>query len=284
MDTAAALASLGWRVNTSARLAQATKDFQLAWNLGPALTVDGNAGPATQAALTASLARKAAGLGDISEHFSAVEFRCACGGVDPTCRRIWPVRELVRACEVYRATVGPLSIERGCRCPTQNTRVGGAKNSQHLYGSGADVSVYRVSVAKVMGLRVASGIGTYTWGGVGYPRHIDVRHVFRDSRNTTGSSIASPARWTYGAAKSAPLAPRPVTDPSPEEDDMFTDTDRARLKALLDDADGQTLRDDIAALAAKVDTLAAPVVTLDPAQLETALRNVLGSLDTGANP
>ena len=67
-----------------------------------------------------------------------------------------------------------------------------------------------------------------------------------------------------------------------EEDDMFSDTDRARLKALLDDADGQTLRNDIAAvkaevaaLAAKVDAGAGTTILLDQGQLETALRNVL---------
>ena len=212
-----ALAALGWRVDTTARLAQAVKDFQRGWNLGPALTVDGNPGPKTQAALALSLERKAKGLPDFSAHFSAREFRCACGGADASCRRIWVERALVQAVEKYRTVVGPLKIDRGCRCPQQNAAVGGARNSQHLYGSAADVSVFRVSVAKVRALGVASGIGTYTYGGTGYPRHIDVRHIFTDSRNTTKSTVASPAQWTYGSARYAPLTPRPglAADPTP---------------------------------------------------------------------
>lgn len=74
----------------------------------------------------------------------------------------------------------------------------------------------------------------------------------------------------------------PQTIAALKEEDMFTDTDRARLKALLDDADGQTLRNDISALAAKVDALAAKsstTILLDQGQLETAIRNVLGSLN-----
>ena len=49
-DPKVALAALGWRVDTTARLAQAVKDFQRGWNLGAALAVDGDPGPKTRAA------------------------------------------------------------------------------------------------------------------------------------------------------------------------------------------------------------------------------------------
>lgn len=50
------------------------------------------------------------------------------------------------------------------------------------------------------------------------------------------------ALWAAGYPSTAPTAAPPLT---PEDDDMFTDNDRARLADLLDRADGTTIRKDI---------------------------------------
>lgn len=91
--------------------------------------------------------------------------------------------------------------------------------------------------------------------------------------------------------------------PNTEEDDMFTDDDRAALAATLKTPQGQTLRNDIGyardqilrALAAQADpaTLAAELAPLLLPALEAAapgvdlegvLRRVLGSLDDASTP
>src|SRR5690606_33925802 len=118
--TAKALAAMGWRTNTAARLAQAIRDFQTGWNLGPALAIDGNAGPATRNALQVSMARRAVGLPDFSANFNAAEFACNCGGTWADCRRIWIDRATVQVAEQWRALVGPFTPDRGCRCPREN--------------------------------------------------------------------------------------------------------------------------------------------------------------------
>lgn len=119
-------------------------------------------------------------MGDLSLHFSRSEFRCHGYGkaghpahvdlVDP---------ELVRRLEVLRSTIGrPLTIISGHRCPWENRRVGGAANSQHLYGKAADIPSGYASVATAASAGF-TGIGNRGAWAV----HVDVR--------------PSPARWTY---------------------------------------------------------------------------------------
>jgi lysozyme family protein len=87
------LYNLGWRVNTSARLTQAVKDFQAGWNLGPALSVDGSVGPKTSAALRLSESRRRAGRTTASANFSFKTVACRCGGKYGSCRRIFYKRK-----------------------------------------------------------------------------------------------------------------------------------------------------------------------------------------------
>jgi zinc D-Ala-D-Ala carboxypeptidase len=55
----------------------------------------------------------------------------------------------VKLLEPLRARVGPIKINSGYRSSIVNSRVGGASNSQHLYGEAADIIVPGVSVYDV---------------------------------------------------------------------------------------------------------------------------------------
>ena len=72
------------------------------------------------------------------ENFKPEEFKCKCG----TCGMFMIQSELVVRLELLRHIWGrPIYITSGLRCTTHNQRVGGAKNSRHLVGCAADLSV-----------------------------------------------------------------------------------------------------------------------------------------------
>lgn len=188
-DTASALKRLGWTRNPGHALA----DFQRGWNLGPALKVDGIAGPKTNDALLISLARLNHHQPTASEHFSYTEFACGCGGQLPSCQVIRVHRELLAGLEVYRQQLGAsVHIASGYRCPSHNKAVGGATSSQHLYGAAADLD-YHLTDKAVALLKRFSGIGRKATTHL--VRHVDVRHV--SGNNTTGASPARPTVWDY---------------------------------------------------------------------------------------
>lgn len=110
----------------------------------------------------------------LSEHFDSSEFACKCGcgglhnGADINPR-------LVQVLERMRQRCGrPLELSCGYRCPTHNAEVGGVWNSQHVYGTAADVQTPDgMSVIELAALAEecgADGIGVYDWGV-----HVDVR-------------------------------------------------------------------------------------------------------------
>lgn len=193
-QAAAILRNLGWRVDTSARLTQAIKDFQRGWNLGPILTVDGLVGPKTSAALALSEARRRQGLGTASAHFSFTEFSCKCGGRYASCRRIWIIRNHIQRLEAYRSRIGRgVSIVSGCRCLGHNRAVGGASNSQHLYGTASDIK--GVDKDTVRSYRLFAGIG---YGGRSdVALHVDSRDL--SGVNTTGGRTSAPTVWQYSS-------------------------------------------------------------------------------------
>ena len=193
-QAAAILRNLGWRVDTSARLTQAIKDFQRGWNLGPILTVDGLVGPRTSAALALSEARRRKGLPTASAHFSFTEFSCKCGGRYASCRRIWIIRNHIQRLEAYRAKIGRgVSIVSGCRCLGHNRAVGGASNSQHLYGTASDIK--GVDKDTVRSYRLFAGIG---YGGRSdVALHVDSRDL--SGVNTTGGRTYAPTVWQYSS-------------------------------------------------------------------------------------
>ena len=94
--------------------------------------------------------------------FKRSEFACRCGcGFDTA------DVELIHILNKLRAHYGvPIAIYSGARCADHNRKVGGAKNSQHLLGRAADISVHGQdprSVAATLRAWYPSryGIGTY---------------------------------------------------------------------------------------------------------------------------
>lgn len=106
----------------------AVQKFQRAFLLVP----DGIVGPKTSGVLER--------LGNI-KHFKPREFACK------HCGEIRVDIQLLEKLEQLRTAIGnrPIIINSGYRCPTHNRNVGGAKNSQHMYGKAADIRVNGMS-------------------------------------------------------------------------------------------------------------------------------------------
>jgi Peptidase M15 len=185
------LRDLGWRPATIG--STALHDFQVGWALGSPLKVDNVLGPITSAALVRSRDRHRARQGDASPHFSFSEFRCKCPGY-VGCRSIWVRHDLLESLEGLRNASyrSGLSIASGCRCVRHNREVGGASQSQHLYGSAADVP-YASSWRSVAALRLFGGIGYSR--STGLVRHVDRRDI--SGVNPTRGSRKAPTTWVY---------------------------------------------------------------------------------------
>jgi hypothetical protein len=132
----------------------------------------------------------------LSPHFVLSEFACRCGGKLPGCRVAVALPALVTGLEALRTLAYPhgLAIESGYRCPERNRQVGGAKDSQHQYGSAADVALV-AQLGDVARLGVFSGIGWQQVGGRQLVRHVDVRAV--SGHNFTRGTAAHPTLWEY---------------------------------------------------------------------------------------
>lgn len=170
---------------------RSVEGFQEAWNLGPRLLVDGIPGPLTMSAARLSIRRRQSGLGDLSEHFSAHEFACRCGGGLPGCQRLLVKRELLQSLEGYRSHLGQaVSIVSGYRCVERNMQVGGARNSQHIYGAAADLQP-RLSHSTVQAFHLFAGIGYGPISGL-------VVHVDRRDITTHTGSLATPQVFADG--------------------------------------------------------------------------------------
>lgn len=106
----------------------------------------------------------------LSEHFRVREFRSK-DGADT----ILISDELVQVLEAIRSYFGkPITITSGYRTPAHNREVGGAKGSQHVKGTAADIKVKGIPTWAVAGFLEANyrncGIGYYsTWV------HVDTR-------------------------------------------------------------------------------------------------------------
>ena len=113
---------------------------------------------------------------DDIEYFERREFACKCGkcGGFP----VEPSWDLLKILDKIREHFGaPVHVNSGVRCKNHNTACGGAKSSQHLYGTAADIKVTGVPPAKVAEYAETMLPNT---GGIGIYKtftHVDVRSI-----------------------------------------------------------------------------------------------------------
>ena len=118
-------------------------------------------------------------MGNVGKYFDREEFSCKgtdCGTDGKNCGFNAVDAELVQVLDDVREHFGkPVMITSGCRCRKHNAKVGGAKNSTHVFGIAADIRVKDIDakeVYKYLDEKYSNkyGIGKYTgW------THIDVR-------------------------------------------------------------------------------------------------------------
>ena len=117
--------------------------------------------------------KKKDGNKSLSANFKVKEFACT-DGSDP----IFIAPELVEVLQKIRTHFGKaVKINSAYRTPTRNKKVGGAAQSQHLYGTAADIKITGVSPKRVALyaetlMPNSGGIGIYS-----NFTHIDVRET-----------------------------------------------------------------------------------------------------------
>lgn len=171
-----------WGVGSKTACKAFQKDF--------GLDADGIAGDATQKALKHSVCygieknatadENATGnatgtFWDDIQYFTRAEFGCKCGGTYCNGYPVEPAEATVRAVDEIRRRLGvPVTVTSGIRCKQHNANEGGVYNSQHLYGTAADLhssaSPQRMKEVAEAVLGDTGGIGLYDWG-----IHVDTR-------------------------------------------------------------------------------------------------------------
>lgn len=109
----------------------------------------------------------------LSKNFQVSEFACNDGS-----DIVFVSPELVVILQAIRSHFNkPVTINSGYRTPEYNKKVGGAAQSQHLYGTAADIAVSGVSPKDVAAFAETL---LYNRGGIGIYAgftHIDVRET-----------------------------------------------------------------------------------------------------------
>lgn len=160
----------------------ATRCFQRDYGL----TADGVFGTATEKKILSVIASGEASkkqttggsFWDEIEYFDRSEFKCTCNGRYCDGFPVEPDEKMVRTVNQIRKHFGrAFTPNSAIRCKKRNADpdVGGASNSQHLYGTAADISVPGVAPKDVAAyaetlLPNTGGIGIYSWGV-----HVDTR-------------------------------------------------------------------------------------------------------------
>ncbi len=113
---------------------------------------------------------------DEIQFFTRGEFACTCNGRYCSGFPVEPDAKLVQTLDAIRRHFGkPISPNSAIRCPQRNAQVGGAANSQHMYGRACDFSIAGEKPGDIAAyaqslLPDTGGIGIYPWGV-----HIDTR-------------------------------------------------------------------------------------------------------------
>lgn len=108
----------------------------------------------------------------LTENFELGEFACKCCGMLKYNPRM---ALLLEDLEKLRKYTGPLTIVSGYRCPKNNTRAGGAIDSQHLQALAADLSAKGITPQQLAVL-VKKYCRNITGIGVGQTKfHVDVK-------------------------------------------------------------------------------------------------------------
>lgn len=143
----------------------------------------------------------------LSTNFKVSEFACKGGNC---CSTVLIDDKLVTYLQKIRDHFGKsITITSGYRCPTHNSRVGGATGSRHSKGHAADIVVQGVAPAEVAKYAESIGIlgiGLYETAKDGHFVHIDTRDYksfwygqAQASRSTFGGkagSVSKPASIT----------------------------------------------------------------------------------------
>jgi uncharacterized protein YcbK (DUF882 family) len=112
----------------------------------------------------------------LSANFKVSEFACKGSGC---CSTVLIDDKLVLYLQKIRDYFGKsITITSGYRCPTHNSRVGGATGSRHSKGQAADIVVEGVKPAEVAKFAESIGIlgiGLYETDKDGHFVHIDTR-------------------------------------------------------------------------------------------------------------
>ena len=113
------------------------------------------------------------GLVKLSDHFKVNEFACSDGS-----DAVFVSPELVEVLEKIRVHFGkPVHINSAYRTAAKNKAVGGAAQSQHMYGTAADIHIDGVTPKAVAAYAEKLLVGR---GGIGIYKsfcHVDVRKV-----------------------------------------------------------------------------------------------------------
>jgi len=107
----------------------------------------------------------------MNEYFKREEFECKCG-----CGLYYPNELLLLVLTDLREHFDqPVFITSATRCPTHNAKVGGAKSSQHIKGTAADIQVYCVDPSLIQDYLEAKYPHTLGIGRYHNFTHVDVR-------------------------------------------------------------------------------------------------------------
>ena len=123
-------------------------------------------------------------MAKITKNFSLEEFKCKDGSDIPN-TALLNIVELARNLEVLRTAINkPITITSGYRSPEHNAKIKGAKDSQHVKGTAADIKVKGMTPKEVA--LIIEGLieqKKMKQGGIGiYPSWVHYDHRGRKAR------------------------------------------------------------------------------------------------------